>query len=94
MFLGDVVENLIDGDTAALLLGAGDISTSDDGLGFNLLHGFGFFVDLGLCKLASRFSTGLASCVGLPISNHQCHGQQDEIDGRANHAQLPLPQLL
>lgn len=92
MFLGDVVENLIDGDTAALLLGAGGGGAIDDGLGVDLLHGFGFFVGLALAGFAFGLACGIARLIrDLEPAEESAQHQSDQY---GLHAQLPFPQLL
>lgn len=52
MFLGELVEKLVNGDTAMFLPGACGGSAVDDDLGSNLLHDLGLLIDLGLRCLA------------------------------------------
>lgn len=65
MFLGEVVEKLVNGNTGMFLPGACGGSAVDDGLSGNLLPDLGLFVDLGLRDLAYGFAVGLAQGVDL-----------------------------
>jgi len=63
LFLGELVEKLVNGDAGMFLPGACGGGAVDDDLGGNLLHDLGLFVDLGLRDLACGFAAGLAQGV-------------------------------
>lgn len=76
---GNVVEKVVDGDTASLVFGAGGGSAVDDGLGGGFLHHLGLFIDLGLCGNAYRFAAGLAAVVDADGGTHeQARDQQPD----------------